>query len=102
MIAEFMVSDRVKSFVSKGQEITLRFDALPYQKYGEYKGTIEEISELAFEGGHGGGEEPMYELEVFFDKFIEHPDLENFEIESGMSVTAVVEVDERNFLKEIF
>lgn len=44
MAATLLVPGRAIGFVSPGQEVLLRYEAFPYQKFGLHRGRIEEIS----------------------------------------------------------
>jgi membrane fusion protein len=73
--AELYAPSRAIGFVSPGDEVYLRYQAFPYQKYGQQRGTVAGIAntpltsaELArvnvFTAGAAGGGEPMYRIAV--------------------------------------
>lgn len=43
--ARLFVPTRAIGFVQKGQQVLLRYDAFPYQNFGLYQGTVEDISQ---------------------------------------------------------
>lgn len=43
--ARLFVPTRAIGFVQKGQQVLLRYDAFPYQSFGLYQGTVEDISQ---------------------------------------------------------
>lgn len=49
MQAEFLAPSTSIGFLRPGQRVLLRYSAFPYQKFGEYWGTVTEISRAALE-----------------------------------------------------
>lgn len=45
--AELYVPSKYSGFIKSGQAVQIRYHAFPYQKYGQAKGTIREISSVA-------------------------------------------------------
>lgn len=43
--ARLFVPTRAIGFIQKGQQVLLRYDAFPYQNFGLYQGTVEDISQ---------------------------------------------------------
>ncbi|MBI2397472.1 MAG: HlyD family efflux transporter periplasmic adaptor subunit [Xanthomonadales bacterium] len=68
LLAELAVPSRAIGFLRVGQEVQLKLDAFPYQKYGACSGRIVEISGAALEGIDLGGshrqDEPAYRVRV--------------------------------------
>lgn len=77
MMVELHVPTRAIGFVREGTEVLMRLDAFPYQKFGQQRGTVTELSrtaigraELARDGAEtpGGAGEPMYRLRVALEQ----------------------------------
>lgn len=79
--AELYVPTRAAGFVSLGTEVLLRYDAFPYQKFGQFHGEVREVSattvsltELQRAGivppqlSSGGTAEPVYKVRVKLDE----------------------------------
>lgn len=47
LIARLYVPTRAAGFVSKGTKVLLRYDAFPYQKFGQHVGQVESVSSAA-------------------------------------------------------
>jgi membrane fusion protein len=47
MQAEFLAPSSAVGFINKGKRVLLRYSAFPYQKFGEYWGTVAAISQAA-------------------------------------------------------
>jgi membrane fusion protein len=84
--AELYVPTRAAGFIRPGTAVLLRYDAFPYQKFGQFTGQVREISqataplaELQRAGGHAtaatsapgapalGAAEPVYRVRVRLD-----------------------------------
>ncbi|MES2264615.1 MAG: HlyD family efflux transporter periplasmic adaptor subunit [Pseudomonadota bacterium] len=75
--AELYVPTRAAGFVHAGTEVLLRYDAYPYQKFGQFRGRVREISlttiplgELQRNGASpqlAGSSEPVYRVRVQLD-----------------------------------
>lgn len=84
--AELYVPTRAAGFIRPGTEVLLRYDAFPYQKFGQFKGRVREISqatapfgELQRAGGYApatqgssgapalAAAEPVYRIRVRLD-----------------------------------
>lgn len=46
-----MVPSRLAGFISPSQAVRLRYDAFPFQKYGEQDGQVENVTNLALVAG---------------------------------------------------
>lgn len=73
--AHLYASSRAIGFVRPGQQVHLRYQAYPYQKFGHYSGTIKSISRTGIEAaelpaqfaavaGGGKGSEALYRITV--------------------------------------
>lgn len=75
LTAELFTTSRSIGFVRPGQEVLLRYQAYPYQKFGAYRGTVSRISrsavspselspQLAGLTSMFAADEPVYRIEV--------------------------------------
>ncbi|RXF73735.1 HlyD family secretion protein [Hansschlegelia zhihuaiae] len=75
LTAELFTSSRAIGFVRSGQEVLLRYQAYPYQKFGSYRGTVAQISRSAVSPSElspqlagltslFAADEPVYRIEV--------------------------------------
>lgn len=70
--AELYAPTRAAGFIRPGTEVLLRYDAFPYQKFGQFKGRVREISQATVALGEvqraaGGAAEPVYRIRVRLD-----------------------------------
>ena len=66
--AELYAPSRAVGFVSVGEEVLLRYEPFPYQKFGHYHGTVEAVSQTAVlpsvRAADAVGAEPVYQVVV--------------------------------------
>lgn len=73
--AQLFSPSRAIGFVQPGQQVLVRYEAYPYQKFGRYEGTVETVSQSAITPGElpvqlaglpalYGSNEPMYRIVV--------------------------------------
>src|SRR4029078_5734006 len=55
MHVELLVPTRAIGFVTKGQEVVLRYDAFPYERFGQYRGVVSDIGRNVWTAGERGG-----------------------------------------------
>lgn len=74
--AHLLVPSRAVGFVGPGDEVLLRYQSYPYQKFGHHGGKVVRISRSALSnselasltGGSPAGSEPLYRIVVALDK----------------------------------
>lgn len=71
LAAELYAPTRAIGFVKPGTPVLIRYQAFPYQKFGQYSGVVSEISdvavapsEIALPFAHGTGTDPLYRIRV--------------------------------------
>ncbi len=72
LIADLYVPTRAAGFLQKGQEVRIRFDAFPYQKFGLYGGVVKQMSKNIIIPGERvlsvDVKEPVYKVTVQLNK----------------------------------
>ena len=68
--AELLVPSRAIAFIEPGDNVLLRYQAYPYQKFGHHQGKVERISRSALGANELGTQasEPYYRVTVALDK----------------------------------
>jgi HlyD family secretion protein len=95
-------------YVRPGDEVTIKFDTLPYLQYGSGRGVVRSISADSFnpettaqEGGTSLPHRPStlyYKGDIALDKLMLHDTPPGFRLMPGMPVTADVKVGTRSVL----
>jgi len=103
---ELLVPTRAIGFVVKGQEVVLRYDAFPYERFGQYHGMITDIGRNVWTAGERVGplaaREPVYRVDVALDKQSVAALGQEFPLRPGMLVNADLLLEKRTLLEWIF
>jgi membrane fusion protein len=101
--AEIYAPSRSIGFVKPGMQVLLRYQAYPYQKFGQYAATVREVAstsllpdELAVPGAAGGANgEPVYRIRLRLDKQSVQAYGKALPLKSGMLVDASILLEQR-------
>ncbi len=103
---ELLVPTRAIGFVIKGQEVVLRYEAFPYERFGQYRGVITDIGRNVWTQGERIGsltaKEPVYRVDVSLDKQSVAALGQEFPLRPGMLVNADLLLERRTLLEWIF
>ena len=102
--ARFAIPVRAAGFVEQGQQLALRYDAYPYQKFGLHGAVITTLSSAAMLPGeieHNllNLQEPVYLAEAQLDAQQLHAYGQPVTLKSGMTFTADIALGERSLLE---
>ncbi|MGO4809468.1 HlyD family secretion protein [Cupriavidus sp. 2MCAB6] len=111
LIAQLFAPSRVVGFVKPGQRMRLRYQAYPYEKFGQYSGTVIEVSrspisplDLAsnFPPLRLAIDEGVYRITVKVDDQSILADGKNIPLMPGMTLDADIEQEKRRLYEWIF
>ena len=106
MHVELLVPTRAIGFVKPGQEVVLRYDAFPYERFGQYRGTVSDISRNVWSPGDRIGplsaREPVYRVDVKLERQNVSALGQDFALRPGMLVNADLLLEKRTLLEWIF
>ena len=104
--AELLVPTRAIGFVTQGAEVVLRYDAFPYERFGQYRGKITEIGRNIWTQGERIGSltarEPVYRVDVQLERQNVAALGQEFQLRPGMLVNADLLLERRTILEWIF
>ncbi|HEX4857552.1 MAG TPA: HlyD family efflux transporter periplasmic adaptor subunit [Usitatibacteraceae bacterium] len=104
--AEMLVPTRAIGFVTKGKEVTLRYDAFPYERFGQYRAVISEVSQTVWSAGDKVGplvvKEPAYKIVATLDRQKIGAAGDEVALRPGMLFNADILLDKRSLLEWIF
>lgn len=104
--AELLVPTRAIGFVQKGQEVVLRYEAFPFERFGQYRGTITDIGRNVWTPGERIGplsaREPVYRVDVKLESQNVSALGQQFPLRPGMLVNADLLLEKRTLLEWIF
>lgn len=103
---ELLVPTRAIGFVTKGKEVSLRYEAFPFERFGQYRGVIVDVSQTVWSAGDKVGpltvREPAYRITAKLDKQSVEAMGQEIPLRSGMLVNADILLEKRSLLEWIF
>ena len=104
--AEMLVPTRAIGFVTKGKDVVMRYEAFPFERFGQYHGVIADVSQTVWSPGDKIGplavREAAYRIIVKLDKQTVSAMGQEIPLRSGMLVNADILLDKRSLLEWIF
>ncbi len=104
--AELLVPTRAIGFITKGREVVLRYEAFPYERFGQYRGAVADVSQAVWSTGEKIGpltiREPVYRVTVQLDKQTVRVGDQELVLKSGMLVNADILLEKRSLLEWLF
>lgn len=102
LAAELYAPTRAIGFVKPGTPVLIRYQAFPYQKFGQYSGVVSEISdvavapsEIALPFAHGTGTDPLYRIRVRLNQHAIKAYGHTERLKSGMQLDASLVLEYR-------
>lgn len=106
MHVELLVPTRAIGFLKPGQEVVLRYEAFPHERFGQYRGTIKEIDRNVWTSGERVGplqaREPVYRVDVALESQTVSALGQQLPLRPGMLVNADLLLEKRTILEWIF
>ncbi len=102
--AQLLVPSRAIGFIAPQQTVALRYQAFPYQHFGNHQGRVVEISKtlLAPNETTLPVSEPVYRITVALDQQTVRAQDKNLPLQAGMLLDADVWLERRSILQWIF
>jgi membrane fusion protein len=99
MEAYLYLPSRAIGFVKPGVPVNIRYDAFPYQKFGQYGGRVTEVSRIALPPGvlkeTGDAREDLYRVTVALDAQEVRANGETLRLQDGMKLEADLMLETR-------
>lgn len=98
--AEMYVPSRLIGFVKPGMAVSLRYQAFPYQKFGQHVARVREVAQTSSRPADialasGAGAEPLYRLRLTLERQSVQAYGRPLPLKSGMLVDASIALDHR-------
>jgi len=104
--ARLLVPTRAVGFVQPGHEVVLRYDAFPFQRFGQYRGSVQNISRTVGSPGEQVGpmtvREPVYRIDVQLERQTVAAGGHEMALRPGMMVSADILLEKRTVFEWIF
>jgi membrane fusion protein len=106
MHVELLVPTRAIGFIAKGQDVVLRYEAFPYERFGQYRGAVTDISRNVWTPGERIGplsaREPVYRVDVALERQGVTALGQEIPLRPGMLVNADLLLEKRTLIEWIF
>jgi membrane fusion protein len=106
MHVELLVPTRAIGFIAKGQQVVLRYEAFPHERFGQYRGVVTDIGRNVWTQGERIGplsaKEPVYRVDVSLERQAVTALGQEFPLRPGMLVNADLLLERRTILEWIF
>ena len=103
---ELLVPTRAIGFVTQGKEVVMRYEAFPFERFGQYRGVITDVSQTVWSAGEKIGpmmvKEPVYRVAVTLDQQTVTALGQTVPLRSGMLVNADILLEKRSLFEWIF
>jgi membrane fusion protein len=99
--AEILVDSKAIPFVKPGTRVVLRYDALPYQKFGVFEGVVESVTEATLQPT-AGATAPGYRVDVALKSQTVQLDGRPFALRPGMPFSADLLLERRTIMEWLF
>nr|WP_279237665.1 HlyD family efflux transporter periplasmic adaptor subunit [Dyella sedimenti] len=106
--AQLLAPSRAIGFIEPGNRVVLRYQAYPFQKFGQQYGTVSEISRSALSPTEAGGligqqvNEPMYRIHVRLDQQHVVAYGRPEPVKPGMALDADILMERRRLIEWVF
>jgi membrane fusion protein len=108
LLAELWVPTKAVGFITPGERVLIRYQAYPYQKFGQHFGRVSDVSRSAVSPADLGRllgqeiKEPRYRVQVALDSqsVLAYGRLET--LKPGMTLDADVLLDQRRLIEWVF
>lgn len=104
--AQLLVPTRAVGFVQPGNEVILRYEAFPFQRFGQYRGVVANVSRTVWSAGERVGpmtaREPVYRIDVQLERQSVVGGNQELELRAGMLVNADILLEKRTVFEWIF
>ncbi|WP_236585472.1 HlyD family efflux transporter periplasmic adaptor subunit [Dyella sp. EPa41] len=106
--AQLFVPSRAIGFIEPGNRVVLRYQAYPFQKFGQQYGTVGNVSRSALSPSEAGGligqqvNEPVYRIQVLLDQQHVQAYGKPEPIKPGMVLEADILMERRRLIEWVF
>ena len=104
--ASLLIPSRAIGFIAKGQEVVLRYEAFPHERFGQYRGTVFEIGRNVWAPGDKIGpltvKEPVYRVDVKLERQSVSALGNEVALRPGMLVNADILLERRTLFEWLF
>jgi membrane fusion protein len=104
--AQLLVPTRASGFIAQGNDVVMRYDAFPFQRFGQYHGKVDMVSRTVWAAGEKVGalvaREPVYRVDVKLDRQTVKAAGQEMPLRPGMILSADILLEKRTVFEWVF
>jgi membrane fusion protein len=104
--AQLLVPTRAVGFIAPGNPVVMRYDAFPFQRFGQYGGKVDQVSGSVWSTGERVGpllvREPVYRVDVKLDQQKVMAGGQEMALRHGMILSADILLEKRTVFEWVF
>ncbi len=104
--AQLLVPTRAIGFIQPGNEVVLRYEAFPFQRFGQHRGTVASVGRTVWSPGDKLGpmtvREPVYRIDVTLERQTIAAGGQELALKPGMLVGADILLEKRTVFEWVF
>lgn len=104
--ARLLVPTRASGFIRAGNHVVLRYDAFPFQRFGQYGGKVQDVSRTAWSPGERVGpivvREPVYRVDVELERQTVRTGGQEMALRPDMLLSADILLEKRTVFEWVF
>jgi membrane fusion protein len=104
--AQLLVPTRASGFIREGNSVVLRYDAFPFQRFGQYRGQVANVSRTVWSAGERVGtmvaREAVYRVDVKLDRQTVMAAGTEMPLRPGMALSADILLEKRTIFEWVF
>jgi membrane fusion protein len=104
--AQLLVPTRASGFIAPGNNVVMRYDAFPFQRFGQYGGKVDVVSGTVWSPGEKVGpmivREPVYRVDVKLDRQTVMAGGQELALRPGMVLSADILLEKRSVFEWVF
>jgi membrane fusion protein len=104
--AQLLVPTRASGFIAQGNDVVMRYDAFPFQRFGQYHGKVDAVSRTVWAAGEKVGalvaREPVYRVDVKLDRQTVMAGGQEMSLRPGMILSADILLEKRTVFEWVF
>jgi membrane fusion protein len=104
--AQLLVPTRASGFIGPGNDVVMRYDAFPFQRFGQYHGKVDMVSATIWTAGEKVGalvtREPVYRVDVKLDRQTVRAGGQEMPLRPGMILSADILLEKRTVFEWVF
>jgi membrane fusion protein len=104
--AQLLVPTRAVGFIAPGNPVVMRYDAFPFQRFGQYGGKVDQVSGSVWSPGEKVGpvlvREPVYRVDVKLDQQKVMAGGQEMALRPGMILSADILLEKRTVFEWVF